>query len=200
MALFRKKPAASVTEEQIAELRAYVERRRTARLAEKPESDIRYSIALPPYNKDGVTDINRFISDARKDSALVNHPALQKTYHQWEKQAAVRKTFSSEVVRMIQERNIRASEFYKKAGIDKRVFHTMKEDYLYKPSKETAFRCCVGLGLSYDGTTELLKLAGYSLSPSDSRELVLRFCIENRIYDIYSINCLLNAMGEKELR
>ena len=44
------------------------------------------------------------------------------------------------------------------------------------------------------------ELAGYSLSPGDSRELVLRFCLENRIYDIFSINCMLNAMGEKELR
>ena len=49
-------------------------------------------------------------------------------------------------------------------------------------------------------TAELLKLAGYSLSPSDSRELVLRFCLENRIYDIFSINCLLEAMGAKELK
>lgn len=200
MALFRRKPPASVTEEQIAEARKYVISHQTAKLAENPVSEYRYSVSLPPYNPNGVVDMERFISDAKKDSALYDSPALQKTYYQWEKQTAVRKTFSSEVMRMIQERHIRASEFYKKAGIDKRVFHTMKDDYLYKPSKETAFRCCAALGLSYADTSELLELAGYSFSPSNSRELVLRFCIENRIYDIYSINCILIALGERELR
>ena len=34
-----------------------------AKPAEKPKSDIRYSIALPPYDRNGVTDMNRFISE-----------------------------------------------------------------------------------------------------------------------------------------
>ena len=218
MGLFRRKPAASVPEEQVASLRGYVEehlswyrpkpkpdpqmKEAVAEPASKPRpSDgVKYSLPDPEYDLDEIKDIRRFLSNAQKDAALFDHPVLQKAYHEWEKKNAVTRSFSSEVVRMIKELEIKPSDFYKEAGIDKRVFHTMKKDYLYKPSKETAFRCCAGLKLSYEETAELLKLAGYSLSPSDSRELVLRFCLENRIYDIFSINCLLEAMGEKELK
>ena len=73
-------PVDSLTEEQIAEARKYVISHQTAKLAENPVSEYSYSVSLPPYNPNGVVDMERFISDAKKDSALYDSPALQKTY------------------------------------------------------------------------------------------------------------------------
>lgn len=204
--LKRDTERAEIPFERIAALREYVNRQldlyRKGRQedAAKREERVQYSFREPAYDENGIMDMGRFLDDARKDNALFGNPAMQKTYRRWEKETAAYRTFSSEILRMLEERKIRPADFYREAQIDKRVFHTMKKDYLYKPSKDTAFRCCAGLKLTYEETAGLLELAGYSLSPGDSRELVLRFCLENRIYDIYSINCMLNAMGEKELR
>ena len=214
MGLFRRDESvpAFVSGEQIAALREYVSLRLKEYEAEQcgeeqyvsdsmwlQESGIRYSLAFPE-NDSGISDMQKLVEEARKDNALFDHPALQKAYHRWERETAVRKSFSSEVMRILKERNLRPAAFYKSAQIDKRVFHSLKQDYLYKPSRETAFRCCAALKLSFEEASGLLELAGYSLSPGDSRDLVLRFCLENRIWDIYSINSMLGAMGEKELR
>ena len=130
---------------------------------------------------------------------MFDSPALQKTYHEWERKTATKRTFSSEVLKKLNEMHMKPAEFYKAAGLDKRVFHALKSDYLYTPSKATAIRCCLGLRLKYDEAIELLELAGYSFSPSNSKELVIRFCMENEVFDIPSINYMLTAMGEDPL-
>ena len=205
MGLFKKKTVvqAHVDPALVESLKAYVEQK-LALAKEKNEvrpqgSGIRYSFAEPSYYGDTILDMKRFMSDARQDTAMFDSPALQKSYHDWERKAATKKTFSSEVLKKLNELHMKPAEFYKAVGLDKRVFHALKSDYLYTPSKATAIRCCLGLRLKYEETIELLKLAGYSFSPSNSRELVIRFCMENEVYDLPSINYMLLAMGEEPL-
>ncbi len=200
MGLFRKEQKqAAVDPSLVAAAREYIARR----LAQDPKEPVRrkvsYSLASPPYMGERITDLKRFMDDARRDTAMFDSPALKHTYHEWEKKKAERKTFSSEVLRRLKEMNMRPSEFYKAANLDKRVFHSLKSDYLYTPSKSTALRCCFGLRLSIEEAVNLLKLAGYSLSPSNSRELAVRFCLENELYDIQSVNYLLTSLGEPPL-
>ena len=84
------------------------------------------------------------------------------------------------------------SQFYHAAGIDKRTFHKMKTDYGYKPSRKTALRCCVGLHLNPEEAEDLLKLAGFSLSPSEPSDLIIRFCLEKKLWNIQDINYILS--------
>ena len=168
---------------------------------EPPKSNdhIRYSLAEPAYDEDYIPDMSRFLSQAKMDSAMFNTPALKKTYHLWEKKAAITKTFSSEVIHRLKESKTRPADFYKAAELDKRVYSSMKRDYCYTPSRTTAIKCCFALHLSYQDAEQLLKLAGYSLSPGLSKDLALRFCLENGIYDIANVNYLLDALGESPL-
>lgn len=168
---------------------------------EPPKSNehIRYSLAEPAYNEDYIPDMRRFLSQAKMDSAMFNTPALKKTYHLWEKKTAITKTFSSEVIHRLKESKTRPADFYKAAELDKRVYSSMKRDYCYTPSRATAIKCCFALHLSYQDAEQLLKLAGYSLSPGQSKDLALRFCLENGIYDIANVNYLLDALGETPL-
>ncbi len=165
----------------------------------KEQPQIRYSLREPSYDETRIRDMGRFVEEARKDPELFETKAVRNTYHEWEKKNAARKTFSSEVMRRLKERKLSSSAFYKSVEMDKRLFHRMKSDYCYKPSRDTAIRCCLGLKLLYREAAELLQLAGYSLSPGDSRDLAIRFCFENGITDITSVNTLLQALEEKPL-
>ena len=204
MGLFHKKTEQTFVDPALIErLKKYVEQQiagEKKKVENKEDrSGIRYSLAEPSYFGDTILDMKRFMSDARQDIAMFDSPALQKSYHEWERQAATKKTFSSEVLKRLNELHMKPAEFYKAVGLDKRVFHALKSDYLYTPSKATAIRCCLGLRLKYEEAIELLKLAGYSFSPSNSKELVIRFCMENEVYDLPSINYMLLAMGEEPL-
>ena len=117
----------------------------------------------------------------------------------WEKQNSVRKSFSTEVIRMMAFRYDKPSQFYHAAGMDKRTFHKIKTDYGYKPSRKTALRCCIGLHLNPKEAEDLLKLAGFSLSPSEPYDLIIRFCLEKKLWDIEDVNYLLSAFDLEDL-
>lgn len=138
-------------------------------------------------------------AEARRDLSLLDSPAMKRYYHSWEKKKSVTRTFSSEVMRMVKERYTKMSAFYLPAGIDKRTFHKIRNDYLYRPSRSTAMKCCLGLGLNLRQTEELMRLAGYSFSPSDPSDLVVMFCIEKGIRDLASVNYLMDSFDLKDL-
>ena len=161
----------------------------------KPQ--IKYSLSFLPTDKpvEKIDDMKQFAEDAKKDITLFDSPALQNTYHEWEAKNSEHKSFSSEVIRMVEERFQKPSHFYRPAGIDKRTYHNMKADYCYKPSKKTAIRCCIALKLNSEEAEALLKLAGYAFSPNDPDDLVVQFCLENGIWDIPGINYMLYAQA-----
>ena len=164
------------------------------------DSGIKYS--LPPLTgneKASVTDMKAFSQEARKDMAMYDSPALENTYHAWEKENSEYKSFSSEVMRMVKERYRKDSDFYHAAGIDKRTFHKIRADFGYKPSRMTAFRCCIGLKLNVEEAEDLLRLAGMAFSPNDPDDLVLKFCLEKGISDIPGINYMLYRYATRSL-
>ena len=128
-----------------------------------------------------------------------NETGVKEQYRKWEKEQAVRKTFSSEVVRMVGEKFRKAPDFYLPAGIDKRTYHKIRTDYLYRPSRNTALKCCFGLGLDAEEAEALLRLAGYALSPSDPADLVVRFCLEKGIRELASVNWLMDSFDIRDL-
>ena len=103
-------------------------------------------------------------------------------------------TFSSRMLCYIDEKGVSDSEIYKKAGLDRRHFSKMRSRD-YRPSKQTAVAICMALGLRREDTDRLMRLAGYSLSNSDTSDLVIMFCLEKEIYNIIQINELLDYMG-----
>ncbi len=162
--------------------------------------EVKYS--LPPTaadNKPTIRDMKEFTQEAKKDMAMYDSPALENTYHAWETKNAEYRSFSSEVVRLVKERFSKTSDFYRAAGIDKRTYHKISSDFGYKPSRMTAFRCCIGLGLDAREAEELLKLAGMAFSPNDPDDLVLKFCLENGIRDIPGINYMLYRYATRPL-
>ena len=195
-------PAVDI-DQYLPELRAYVKAH--TRPEEKPEAghpfpeDVRYSRAPVFYEEPGENDMPVYPEEIRKDMSLLDSPAMKRYYHSWEKKESVAKTFSSEVMRMVNKKYIKMSSFYLPAGIDKRTFNKIKNDYLYKPSRSTAMKCCLGLKLNREEAEELMRLAGFSFSPSDPSDLVVMFCIEKEIWDLASVNYLMASFDIRDL-
>lgn len=101
---------------------------------------------------------------------------------------------------MIDEKGLQPKEFYGRAGLDRKLFSALKNGGpSYQPSWNTAVRCCFALQLSSEETDEILKLAGYALSDSRKADLLIRYCIENKIWNLFDVDELLYSFGENIL-
>lgn len=103
----------------------------------------------------------------------------------------VEETFQQMLLRYIDERHMSDVEVYKKANVDRKLFSKIRCNPDYRPSKKTALALAVALELNLDQTVDLLARAELALSPSIRFDLVIRYCIEREIYNIYDINALL---------
>lgn len=108
-------------------------------------------------------------------------------------------SFSTRLLRLIDEKGLKDSEVYKSANIDRRLFSKIRGDEDYMPSKKTAISFCLALQLEMDETKKLLETAGYTLSASSRFDLIIMYLIENSEYNIHFANMVLDDYGEGTL-
>jgi hypothetical protein len=97
-------------------------------------------------------------------------------------------TFNQTLFRFIDKKGVTDADVYKRAGIDRRHFSKIRSNSEYKPGKNTVIALALALELTKKETENFLSSAGYSLSDSDTFDLVIQFCLEKKIYDFYDIN------------
>ena len=100
-------------------------------------------------------------------------------------------TFSEMLSRFIKESGEKNADIYNRANIKRQHFSKMMNDEDYQPTKPTVLAFAIALKLSFEKTRELLASAGYILSNSKKFDLVISACLENKFYDIYEINEIL---------
>ena len=102
-------------------------------------------------------------------------------------------TFSQRLLRMIDERGMTDSEAYTKAYVDRRHFSKIRKDVNYVPNKKTVLAFTIALELSLDEAKDLLASAGFALSRSSKTDIIVAYFLQNKIYDMFEINDVLDA-------
>lgn len=100
------------------------------------------------------------------------------------------KTFQEKLFEIIDARGLTGPQVYKNY-ISKQVFSKIQADKNYHPNKYTAIALCLSLHLDLDETLDLIGRAGWTLSPSNVADLVVKGCILNKEYNIVQIDIIL---------
>ena len=106
-------------------------------------------------------------------------------------------TFSVLLNRLREEKGLTPQELYKKAFIDRKLYSQIMGKRNYQPSKNTVIAFGLALQLPYENFKIFLQSAGFSLNHNTEFDLVIKYCIQNKIYDILTVN---NYLEKKELR
>ncbi len=105
-------------------------------------------------------------------------------------------TFQQRLFRLIDQSGMDDVTVYKKANIDRKVFSRIRCKPDYQPTKKTAVAFAVALRLSLPEMQQLLACAGFALSPGDKSDLIISYCVQHGIYDIFEINAVLFQYGQ----
>ncbi len=109
-------------------------------------------------------------------------------------------TFVDKLFFYMDQKGLRDSQVYKAAQIDRRLFSKIRSNRNYTPEKDNCVALCFALNLTLEETTDLLERAGYTLSHSKKRDIVLEFLIREQVYNLIAVDQVLDRLGLKPLR
>ncbi len=104
-------------------------------------------------------------------------------------------SFSEKLMELIKEKGKKPADIYKKAEVDKSLFSKIKSDKDYHPTKGTALAFAIALHLTLEETQDLIGRAGYALSNSVERDLIVQCYIESKAYNVNDLNGKLIDYG-----
>ena len=99
--------------------------------------------------------------------------------------------FSETLLKLIDDTGKKDSEIYKKACISKQHFSKIRNNPHYQPTKPTAIAFALALELDIEQTHDLIGRAGFTLSKSSKFDLIIRYFIEHKEYNVVAINVAL---------
>ena len=107
--------------------------------------------------------------------------------------------FTETLLKLIDKTGRKDSEIYKKANLSKQHFSKIRNNPNYKPTKQTAIALALALELDLEQTKDLIGRAGYALSNSSKFDLIIRYFIEQKNYNVVEINIALYEFDQSLL-
>lgn len=90
--------------------------------------------------------------------------------------------------------NEKDSYIYKKAHINAKLFSKIRNP-LYHPSRKTIIALGLALELDLLEFEVLLSSANYAFSLNNKFDIVIIYCIQHKIYDLYTVNEIIYELG-----
>lgn len=87
-----------------------------------------------------------------------------------------------------------ASDLYNKANISRQLWSSIISEKS-NPSLNVCLKLALAMKVTNHECKYLLKKAGYTLASSNKFALIIRYAIENKIFDVYKVNELLEQNG-----
>ena len=179
----------TITENQIEELRAYIE--------SNLEPEIRECASYP------MIEPECYIKKAKKETPLRTFGVILKNGAGYNGNESLEDilsnlddSFSVALVKTIDEKGFKDSDVYNRALLSRQVFNNIKNGKVKTPSKGTVCALIFSLKLNMDEANEFLKKAGYALSNSSQFDLIIKYCIEKGIYDVNLVNEYLYSFDQ----
>lgn len=166
----------------------------------KADPDIKYSERGDVrYSLSETDDIPAQGDKFRKDAVgeLFAHYSLNNGSLNKKLDTTLNLTFVDMLTRYINMKGWRDSKVYKAAQIDRRLFSKIMSDREYKPAKDTALALAIALELSLQQTSDLLDRAGYTLSHSNKRDVIIEYFIREGVHNLVDINEVLYKLDQK---
>lgn len=99
--------------------------------------------------------------------------------------------FTETLLKRIDESGHKDSTVYKKANLSKQHFSKIRNNPHYRPTKSTALALAIALELDLEKTKDLIGRAGYALTNSSKFDLIVRYFIQQKNFNIVEINIAL---------
>lgn len=134
-----------------------------------------------------------------------NYVALNESNEKYDvrqilKSKKIDKTFHELLFKHIDNSNFSEIEIYKKADITRKLFSKIRTDSNYHPSFGTITALALALELSAKEYEIFLKSASYSLPLNSYINITLKYCFDNKIYNLNKVNNLLYSIANKTVR
>lgn len=107
-------------------------------------------------------------------------------------------TFQEMLFRLIDESGKSDSEVYTKANVDRKYFSKIRSGNI--PRRATVMALCLALHLSSDVAADLMNKAGYGFSDANITDLIIVYCLQERIFELDTVNDILHSYSEDYLR
>ena len=107
--------------------------------------------------------------------------------------------FTETLLKLIDKSGRKDSYVYKRANLSKQHFSKIRNNPDYKPTKQTAIALALALELDLEQTKDLIGRAGYALSNSSKFDLIIRYFIEQKNYNVVEINMALYEFDQSLL-
>ena len=104
--------------------------------------------------------------------------------------------FQNTLQQMIAEKQLENATIYKRAGIDKKFFSKIISTKNYVPKKQTVMALGLALELPLTEYERFLASAGYAFMPSSKFDLIIKFCVLHQIYNLMTVDVILNDHNE----
>lgn len=93
-------------------------------------------------------------------------------------------TFSQILLKLIDQSGKKDADIYKNAHVDRKLFSRIRTNNEYAPSKATAIAFAFALELELDEAIDLIGRAGYTLTQSNARDLIVQYFLTQKNYNL----------------
>lgn len=143
-------------------------------------------------------DSEAVISKRAKSNACEKFNFDERELEKFIRQCGSAETFPELVNDYMGKKGMGPKDVYQNANLSRQDFSRVTKPGA-KPKRETIYSVAIGLQASWEETTKLLSSVGYAFRKNSKFDVILRYCIQNKMYEISRINEALYSYGQKTL-